>query len=87
VIPLLADPLPALSRNSKSAAALPPGLRVAVVHDWLYTVGGAERVLAAMLRCLPDADLFCLFDVLPPADRNKIGITRPSKTSFLQRML
>jgi glycosyltransferase involved in cell wall biosynthesis len=86
VIPLLADPLSAMSRNSKSVAALPPGLRVAVVHDWLYTVGGAERVLAAMLRCLPDADLFCLFDMLQPADRAKMGITRPSTTSFLQRM-
>jgi len=67
-------------------AALPAGIRIAVVHDWLYTIGGAERVLAAMLGCLPQADLFCLFDVLSPADRTKIGLNRSTTTSFLQRM-
>jgi hypothetical protein len=50
-------------------------MRVAIVHDWLYTIGGAERVLAGMLRCFPDADLFCLFDFLPEADRARIGYT------------
>jgi glycosyltransferase involved in cell wall biosynthesis len=60
-------------------------MRVAIVHDWLYTVGGAERVLEGMLRCLPGADLFCLFDFLPEADRARIGYTK-SRTSFLQNM-
>jgi glycosyltransferase involved in cell wall biosynthesis len=60
-------------------------LRVAVVHDWLYVLGGAEKVLAAILRCLPTADIFALFDTLQPADRAAIGY-RESRTSFLQRM-
>ena len=60
-------------------------MRVAIVHDWLYTIGGAERVLQGMLRCFPDADLFCLFDFLPEADRARIGYTQ-SRTSFLQRL-
>jgi glycosyltransferase involved in cell wall biosynthesis len=60
-------------------------MRVAIVHDWLYTIGGAERVLQGMLRCFPDADLFCLFDFLPDADRARIGYTQ-SRTSFLQRL-
>ncbi len=60
-------------------------MRVAIVHDWLYTLGGAEKVLAAMLRCFPDAALFCLFDFLTPADRRKIGYER-SHVSFLQRL-
>jgi glycosyltransferase involved in cell wall biosynthesis len=60
-------------------------MRVAVVHDWLYTFGGAERVLAAILRCLPGADVFTLFDVLPDADRKKIGFDK-AHCSFLQRM-
>ena len=60
-------------------------MRVAIVHDWLYTVGGAERVLAGMLRCFPDADVFCLFDFLSAADRSSLGI-RKTTTSFLQRM-
>ncbi len=60
-------------------------MRVAIVHDWLYTIGGAERVLQGMLRCFPGADLFCLFDFLPEPDRARIGYTT-SRTSFLQRI-
>ena len=60
-------------------------MRVAIVHDWLYTIGGAEKVLAAMLRCFPDAALFCLFDFLTPAERKKIGY-ESSQVSFLQRL-
>ena len=60
-------------------------MRIAIVHDWLYTLGGAEKVLSAMLRCFPSADLFCLFDVLSPEGRAKAGLPA-SRTSFLQRM-
>ena len=60
-------------------------MRVAVVHDWLYTFGGAERVLAAILRCLPGADVFTLFDILPDEDRKRIGFDA-ARCSFLQRM-
>jgi len=60
-------------------------MRVAVVHDWLYTIGGAERVLQAILRCYPGADLHCLFDLMDEPDRRLIGYER-SVTSFLQRM-
>ncbi len=60
-------------------------MRVAIVHDWLYTIGGAERVLQEMLACYPDADVFCLFDFLKPEDRAKIGL-KATKTSFLQKL-
>ncbi len=60
-------------------------MRVAVVHDWLYTLGGAERVLKSILRCYPDADLFTLFDVLSPEDRAWVGYTKAT-TSFMQRL-
>jgi glycosyltransferase involved in cell wall biosynthesis len=60
-------------------------MRVAIVHDWLYVVGGAEQVLREILHCYPDADVFTLFDVLTPADRAKIGI-KQTHTSFLQKM-
>ncbi len=59
-------------------------MRVAVVHDWLYTIGGAERVLRSILRCFPDATLFSLFDMLGPDDRRKLGYV-DSHTSFLQK--
>ncbi len=59
-------------------------MRVAIVHDWLYTIGGAERVLQEMLRCYPEADVFCLFDFLTPEDRARIGLKRTTP-SFLQK--
>ncbi|MCJ2066848.1 glycosyltransferase [Methylobacterium sp. J-088] len=60
-------------------------MRVAIVHDWLYVVGGAERVLEQLLRIYPDADVFTLFDFLPAADRARIGYDH-AQTSFLQRL-
>jgi glycosyltransferase involved in cell wall biosynthesis len=60
-------------------------MRVAVVHDWLYTIGGAEQVLREILKCYPDADVFTLFDLLTPDERNRLGFKK-SHTSFLQKM-
>lgn len=60
-------------------------MRVAIVHDWLYVLGGAERVLTEILKCFPDADVFSLFDALSAEDKAKIGV-RTIKTSFLQKM-
>ena len=59
--------------------------RVAVVHDWLYTIGGAERVLKQILLCYPDADVYCLFDALTDDERTALGIG-VTRTSFLARL-
>ena len=60
-------------------------MRVAVVHDWLYVFGGAERVLRSILRVVPGADLYTLFDVMSEADRRLVGF-ETATTSFLQHM-
>jgi glycosyltransferase involved in cell wall biosynthesis len=60
-------------------------MKVAVVHDWLVTYAGAERVLEQMLQVLPQADLFSLIDFVPPSQRGFLG-SRPVHTSFLQRL-
>ncbi len=39
---------------------LPPGLRVALVHDWLNGMRGGERVLEHFCHLFPKADLFTL---------------------------
>ncbi|MDB5325200.1 MAG: hypothetical protein JWM57_769, partial [Phycisphaerales bacterium] len=62
-----------------------PELRVAIVHDFLYTYAGAERVLEQMLQVFPQAGLFSLFDFLPEGERGFIG-NRTVQTSFLQRL-
>jgi glycosyltransferase involved in cell wall biosynthesis len=60
-------------------------MRVAVVHDWLVTYGGAERTLARILECYPQAELFTLVDFLPTTERDFLG-ARPVHCSFLQRL-
>ncbi|MFE1602319.1 glycosyltransferase [Methylobacterium sp. ID0610] len=60
-------------------------MRVAIVHDWLYVVGGAERVLREMLACYPQADVYTLFDVLTPENRARIGLGA-TRQSFLRRL-
>jgi glycosyltransferase involved in cell wall biosynthesis len=63
---------------------LPPR-KIAVVHDFLYCYAGAEKVLEQILRLYPGADLFSLFDFLPPEHRHFLG-GRTVQTSFLQNM-
>ncbi len=36
------------------------GLKVALVHDWLVNMGGAERVLLAMTELFPEAPIYTL---------------------------
>lgn len=60
-------------------------MKIAIVHDWLVTYAGAERVLEEMLAVYPDADLFSLIEYLPESERQFLG-GRQVQTSFLQRM-
>jgi glycosyltransferase involved in cell wall biosynthesis len=60
-------------------------LRIAVVHDWLVTYGGADRVLEQILACYPGADLFSLVDFLPANMRGFI-LEKPVQTSFFQNL-
>jgi glycosyltransferase involved in cell wall biosynthesis len=65
--------------------ASPTPVRIAVVHDWLLDFAGSERVLAEILRCYPQADLFSLVDHLEDRDRALLGGKRAA-TTFLQSM-
>ena len=60
-------------------------MKIAIVHDWLVTYAGAERVLEEMLAVYPHADLFSLIEFLPDGERQFLG-GRQVRTSFLQRM-
>jgi glycosyltransferase involved in cell wall biosynthesis len=59
--------------------------RIALVHEWLDTYYGSERVVAEILACFPDAELFTLVDFMPDGQRGFLG-GRPVTTSFLQRL-
>jgi glycosyltransferase involved in cell wall biosynthesis len=59
-------------------------MRTAIVHYWLINRRGGEKVLEALCRLLPDADIFTLFcdpETLGPALRG-----RTIHTSFLNRL-
>jgi glycosyltransferase involved in cell wall biosynthesis len=58
-------------------------VRIAIVHDWLVTYAGAERVLEQIIACFPDADLFSLVDFLD--DRTFVR-GKPVTTSFIQKL-
>lgn len=60
-------------------------MKVAVVHDWLVTYAGAERVLAQILKCFPDADLFAVVDHLDEGSRRELG-GRRARTTFIQNL-
>ncbi|MEX3846601.1 glycosyltransferase family 4 protein [Paraburkholderia sp. BR10882] len=83
-------------RRSETGAVMPlrplrPALaagrapRVAIVHDWLVTYAGAERVLEQILACFPDADLFSVVDFVDAKDRTFLRGKRAT-TSFIQKL-
>ena len=81
-----------LDRNTAPATLSPGGhgqqidrLRVAIVHEWLDTYAGSERVLEQLLACFPGADLFAVVDFMDEAERGFLR-GRPVHTSFIQRL-
>jgi glycosyltransferase involved in cell wall biosynthesis len=60
-------------------------VRVAIVHEWLESYAGSERVLEQMLACYPQADLFAVCDFLPDGKRDFLAGRRP-RTSFIQKL-
>ncbi len=61
------------------------GQRVAIVHEWLVTFGGSEKVLAELLVMFPGADLFAVVDFLSDEDSLRLRGKR-ARTSFIQNL-
>ena len=60
-------------------------LKVAVVHEWLTSYAGSEKVLEQILTVYPKADLFVTVDFLPETDRKKLKFAN-LHTSFVQKL-
>lgn len=60
-------------------------MKIAIVHDWLVTYAGAERVLEQMLICFPQADVFSTVDFLDNQQRVFLQ-GKHANTSFIQRL-
>src|ERR1700760_1629100 len=60
-------------------------MKVALIHEWLTTYAGSDKVLAEMASIFPDADIFCLINFLSDQDRDHFH-GKNIITSFLQRV-
>ena len=60
-------------------------MRTAIVHEWLDTLGGSEKVLEQLLLAFPHADLYVIVDFFPAPLRSLLHGRTP-RPSFIQRL-
>lgn len=60
-------------------------MKVAIVHDWLVSFGGAERVLAELLKLYPQADVFTLVNFMEAPDNDFLK-AHHVESSFIQKL-
>ncbi len=58
---------------------------VAIIHEWLTTYAGSERVVEQMLREYPESDVFAVADILPDNEREFLQGKTPN-TTFIQKL-
>lgn len=83
---LVGSGLPALIRPGTVLPADPRRRfkRVAIIHYWLVTMRGGERVLERLLELFPQADIFT--HVYDPAAMSATIRARTVRTSFIQKL-
>lgn len=60
--------------------------KIAIVHDWFITIGGAEKVLNQLLLTYPEADVFCVLDCFDSKQRSKILLNKETKSTYLNKI-
>lgn len=60
-------------------------MKIAIIHEWLVTPAGSERVVEQIVSLYPDADIFSLIDFLPKEERGII-LDKKVRTSFIQSL-
>ncbi|RJQ23976.1 MAG: glycosyltransferase family 4 protein [Nitrospiraceae bacterium] len=60
-------------------------MKTAIIHEWLATFVGSEKVFEQIAGLYPDADLYCLFDFFSEEDRHFLR-NRRVRTSFIQHL-
>ena len=61
-------------------------MKIAIIHDWLVTNAGAEKVLKEIVELFPDADIFSIVDFLDDKQRKEIVKGKKVTTSFIQKL-
>lgn len=60
-------------------------MKIAIVHEWLDSYAGSEKVLEQMLKVYPEADLYAVVDFLPKDKRHFIQ-NKNIRTTFIQNL-
>ncbi len=60
-------------------------LKIAIVHDWLVTYAGAEKVLECIIELYPDADLYSLIEDLDEDNKDFLK-NKKVNTTFMQKI-
>lgn len=60
-------------------------MKIAIIHDWLVTYAGAEKVLEQIIDIYPEADLFSLIDFMEHGERGFIK-DKAVTTSLIQKL-
>jgi len=60
-------------------------MKTAIVHEWLISYAGSERVLGQIAGLYPEADIYSLLDFLPDGERDFI-LNKHAITSFIQNL-
>ncbi len=63
-----------------------PALKTAIIHDWLSSYAGSERVVESFTNLWPDADVFTLFNFLNEEEQKIILKEKIPNTSFVQNL-
>ena len=74
-----------LSTRMPPAAHRRPVPRIAIVHEWLDSYSGSERVVEQLLQCFPGADLFAVVDFLKAGQRGFLD-GHAVRTTFIQHL-
>jgi glycosyltransferase involved in cell wall biosynthesis len=60
-------------------------MKIAIIHDWLVTYAGAERVLEQIIKIYPNADIFSIVDFIPDNQRGFL-LNKKVNTSHIQKL-
>lgn len=75
-----------MGKNIQTSELISPDIKVAIVHDWLVTWAGAEKVLAELLSLFPNSDLFTMVNFLDDGSAPEVLNRHKITTSFIQRL-
>lgn len=60
-------------------------MKIALIHDYIVSYGGAEKTFKVLSEIFPDAELYTLFYDPSILNKLKLGASKKIKTSFLQK--